>query len=42
MSCLSVCLVSVDADVEFSWTEEEVADMYDNTRFIIAADGKVI
>ncbi|XP_077474348.1 methyltransferase-like protein 22 [Stigmatopora argus] len=27
-----------DADVEFSWTEEEVADIYDNVRFIIAAD----
>ncbi|XP_071357597.1 methyltransferase-like protein 22 [Trachinotus anak] len=27
-----------DADAEFSWTEEEVADMYDNTSFIIAAD----
>lgn len=27
-----------DADVEFSWTEEEVADMYNNTSVIIAAD----
>ncbi|XP_070779419.1 methyltransferase-like protein 22 isoform X2 [Enoplosus armatus] len=27
-----------DADVEFGWTEEEVADMYDNTSFIVAAD----
>ncbi|KAM7386223.1 hypothetical protein PAMA_009048 [Pampus argenteus] len=27
-----------DADVEFNWTEEEVADMYDNTTVIIAAD----
>uniref|UniRef100_A0A1A8QK80 Methyltransferase like 22 n=2 Tax=Nothobranchius pienaari TaxID=704102 RepID=A0A1A8QK80_9TELE len=27
-----------DAGVEFSWTEEEVADLYDNTRFIVAAD----
>ncbi|XP_022609441.1 methyltransferase-like protein 22 [Seriola dumerili] len=27
-----------DADAEFSWTEEEVADLYDNTSFIIAAD----
>ncbi|KAM4718016.1 methyltransferase-like protein 22 isoform 1-T3 [Anableps anableps] len=27
-----------DADLEFSWTEEEVADLYDNTSFIIAAD----
>ncbi|XP_076607955.1 methyltransferase-like protein 22 isoform X2 [Chaetodon auriga] len=27
-----------DADVEFSWTEEDVADMYNNTSFIIAAD----
>ncbi|XP_013875749.1 methyltransferase-like protein 22 [Austrofundulus limnaeus] len=26
-----------DADVEFSWTEEEMADLY-NTSFIIAAD----
>lgn len=29
----------LDADAEFSWTEEEVADMVDNTHFIIAADG---
>lgn len=27
-----------DSDVEFSWTEEEVADMYNNTKIIIAAD----
>ncbi|KAM3864027.1 methyltransferase-like protein 22 [Diretmus argenteus] len=27
-----------DADVEFSWTEEEVACIYDNTSFIMAAD----
>lgn len=27
-----------DADVEFSWTEEEIADIHNNTRFIIAAD----
>lgn len=27
-----------DPDVEFSWTEEEVADLYDNTTVIIAAD----
>ncbi|XP_029294522.1 methyltransferase-like protein 22 isoform X2 [Cottoperca gobio] len=27
-----------DAEVEFSWTEEEVADMYNNTKIIIAAD----
>ncbi|XP_023253116.1 methyltransferase-like protein 22 [Seriola lalandi dorsalis] len=27
-----------DPDAEFSWTEEEVADLYDNTSFIIAAD----
>ncbi|XP_076017540.1 methyltransferase-like protein 22 [Genypterus blacodes] len=27
-----------DADVEFSWTEEEVADIFDNINFIIAAD----
>ncbi|XP_017294942.1 methyltransferase-like protein 22 [Kryptolebias marmoratus] len=27
-----------DADVAFSWTEEEIADLYDNTSFIIAAD----
>ncbi|XP_024117256.1 methyltransferase-like protein 22 isoform X3 [Oryzias melastigma] len=27
-----------DPEVEFSWTEEEVADLYDNTSFIIAAD----
>ncbi|XP_056144478.1 methyltransferase-like protein 22 [Lampris incognitus] len=27
-----------DIDVEFSWTEEEVADLHDNTSFIIAAD----
>ncbi|KAG7222029.1 hypothetical protein INR49_028193 [Caranx melampygus] len=35
---LSVLLICADADVEFSWTEEEVADLYDNTTFIIAAD----
>lgn len=27
-----------DADVEFGWTEEEVADLYNNTTIIIAAD----
>nr|XP_046229088.1 methyltransferase-like protein 22 [Scatophagus argus] len=27
-----------DSEVEFNWTEEEVADMYDHTSFIIAAD----
>ncbi|XP_072225567.1 methyltransferase-like protein 22 [Leuresthes tenuis] len=27
-----------DAETEFSWTEEEVADLYDNTSFIVAAD----
>lgn len=27
-----------DADMEFSWTEEEIADMYNNTKIIIAAD----
>lgn len=27
-----------DADTEFSWTEEEVADLHNNTSFIIAAD----
>ncbi|KAM6914805.1 methyltransferase-like protein 22 isoform 1-T2 [Lycodopsis pacificus] len=27
-----------DADVVFSWTEEEIADLYDNTKIIIAAD----
>ncbi|KAM6905414.1 methyltransferase-like protein 22 [Xenentodon cancila] len=27
-----------DADEAFSWTEEEVADLYDKTSFIIAAD----
>ncbi|XP_067089563.1 methyltransferase-like protein 22 [Osmerus mordax] len=27
-----------DGDTEFGWTEEEVADLYDNTTFIIAAD----
>ncbi|KAJ3600707.1 hypothetical protein NHX12_031685 [Muraenolepis orangiensis] len=27
-----------EADVEFSWTEDEVADLYDNTSVIIAAD----
>ncbi|KAK5913338.1 hypothetical protein CgunFtcFv8_007878 [Champsocephalus gunnari] len=27
-----------DADVEFSWTEEEVEDMYNTTEIIIAAD----
>lgn len=29
---------STDDDFEFSWTEEEVADIYNNTCFIIAAD----
>lgn len=28
----------IDADMEFSWTEEEVADLHNNTSFIIAAD----
>lgn len=42
LSILSICLLFVDADVEFSWTEEEVVDMYDNCRFIIAADGKLL
>uniref|UniRef100_A0A673A367 Methyltransferase like 22 n=1 Tax=Sphaeramia orbicularis TaxID=375764 RepID=A0A673A367_9TELE len=27
-----------DADVEFSWTEEEIADIHNKTKFIIAAD----
>ncbi|XP_037331753.2 methyltransferase-like protein 22 [Pungitius pungitius] len=27
-----------DADMEFRWTEEEVADLYDKTKIIIAAD----
>uniref|UniRef100_A0A3P8RVC8 Methyltransferase 22, Kin17 lysine n=1 Tax=Amphiprion percula TaxID=161767 RepID=A0A3P8RVC8_AMPPE len=27
-----------DADMEFSWTEEEVADLHNSTSFIIAAD----
>uniref|UniRef100_A0AAQ4R866 Methyltransferase like 22 n=1 Tax=Gasterosteus aculeatus aculeatus TaxID=481459 RepID=A0AAQ4R866_GASAC len=27
-----------DADMEFRWTEEEVADLYDNTKIIVAAD----
>ncbi|KAM4634688.1 methyltransferase-like protein 22 isoform 2-T2 [Polymixia lowei] len=30
--------LTTDSDVEFSWTEEEVADVHDNTSFIIAAD----
>ena len=30
-----------DSDTEFGWTEEEVADLYDNTTFIIAADGNM-
>lgn len=30
--------LSTDADAEFSWSEEEVCDLYDNTTFIIAAD----
>jgi hypothetical protein len=29
-----------EEEEEFSWTEEEVADLYDNTSVIIAADGK--
>lgn len=36
---LLLCVFFVDPEVEFSWTEEEVADLYDNTSFIIAADG---
>lgn len=32
------CDLCTDADMEFSWTEEEVADMYNNTKIIIAAD----
>ncbi|XP_012991607.2 methyltransferase-like protein 22 [Esox lucius] len=28
----------INADEEFGWTEDEVADLYDNTAFIIAAD----
>lgn len=31
----------VDADMEFRWTEEEVADLYDNTKIIVAADGRL-
>lgn len=31
-------LLVVDAELDFSWTEEEVADLHDNTNFIIAAD----
>uniref|UniRef100_A0A3P9A1E1 Methyltransferase like 22 n=1 Tax=Esox lucius TaxID=8010 RepID=A0A3P9A1E1_ESOLU len=31
-------LEPTDADEEFGWTEDEVADLYDNTAFIIAAD----
>uniref|UniRef100_A0A3Q2CFB7 Methyltransferase 22, Kin17 lysine n=1 Tax=Cyprinodon variegatus TaxID=28743 RepID=A0A3Q2CFB7_CYPVA len=31
-------LCCLDADGEFSWTEEEVADLYDNASFILAAD----
>ncbi|XP_034046739.1 methyltransferase-like protein 22 [Thalassophryne amazonica] len=27
-----------DGDVDFSWTEEEVADVYNNTSFMMAAD----
>lgn len=41
--CASVSVLTpppADADVDFSWTEEEVADLYDNTHFIIAADGR--
>uniref|UniRef100_A0A3Q2CF79 Methyltransferase 22, Kin17 lysine n=1 Tax=Cyprinodon variegatus TaxID=28743 RepID=A0A3Q2CF79_CYPVA len=34
---ITVCLHSY-ADGEFSWTEEEVADLYDNASFILAAD----
>lgn len=32
--------LSPDADLEFSWTDAEVADLHDNTTFVIAADGK--
>ncbi|XP_052360875.1 methyltransferase-like protein 22 [Oncorhynchus keta] len=31
-----------DADAEFGWTEDEVADLHDNTTIIIAADGKTV
>ncbi|CAG5898355.1 unnamed protein product [Menidia menidia] len=30
--------LSTDAETEFSWTEDEIADLYDNTSFIFAAD----
>ena len=39
---LLICRIFVDTDMKFSWTEEEVADMYDNTGFIIAADGRLL
>ncbi len=32
--------LSPDADLEFCWTDEETADLHDNTTFVIAADGK--
>lgn len=28
-----------EADEEFSWTEDELVDLYNNTSVIIAADG---
>lgn len=32
----------LDSDTEFCWTEDEVADLYNNTSFIIAADGRLL
>jgi len=31
--------LSPDADLEFCWTDAEVADLHDNTTVLIAADG---
>lgn len=31
--------LSPDPDSEFCWTEAEIADVHDNTAFVIAADG---
>ncbi|XP_027140113.1 methyltransferase-like protein 22 isoform X2 [Larimichthys crocea] len=37
-SVASARALLLDSDTEFCWTEDEVADLYNNTSFIIAAD----
>lgn len=34
-----LCHLSPDTDLEFCWTDAEVADLHDNTTFLMAADG---